>query len=173
MEVTLIMKEILISSNEVMARRGEYLPSVNLNAGAGVDKVGRFTSQGANDENTEISEGNEFPEPLTDFMLSADVSWELDVWRKLRNAKIDSYFEHVIDSEMAGVKKPNPIIFELALSKANIAPENALMIGDSIEADILGAKALGVHTLHFNAHDEPFHQHCPIIQDLSEIKNFL
>ena len=69
--------------------------------------------------------------------------------KKLRNSNIDSYFEHVINSEMAGVKKPNPIIFELALSKANVAPRNALMIGDSLEADILGARDSGFHALHF------------------------
>ena len=85
-ELNIMAKEILIASNDVMARRGEYLPSARLNAGAGAEKVGRYTSQGANDANTEISEGKEFPEPLTDFMLSADVSWELDVWNKLHNA---------------------------------------------------------------------------------------
>ncbi len=93
--------------------------------------------------------------------------------KKLQNSNIDGYFEHVIDSEMAGVKKPNPIIFELALSRANVASKNALMIGDSLEADILGAKDSGFHMLHFNAHNEPFHEFCPIIQDLSEIKSFL
>jgi len=93
--------------------------------------------------------------------------------KKLRNSNIDSYFEHVIDSEMAGVKKPNPIIFELALHKANVASRNALMIGDSLEADILGAKDSGLHTLHFNAHNEPSHELCPMIHNLGEIKTFL
>lgn len=86
-ELNIITQEILISNNEVMARRGEYLPSVKVGAGLGVEKVGRYTSQGANDANTEIAPGREFPEPLTDMMLSANASWELDVWRKLRNAK--------------------------------------------------------------------------------------
>lgn len=94
-------------------------------------------------------------------------------FKKLRNAKIDGYFDHVIDSEVAGVKKPNPVIFELALDKARIESENALMIGDSIEADIQGAKASGFHALHFNSHNDPFHEFCPMINDLSEIKSFL
>ena len=93
--------------------------------------------------------------------------------KKLRNSNIEGYFEHVIDSEMAGVKKPNPIIFELALNKANVASRNAMMIGDSLEADILGAKASGLHTLHFNAHNEPAHEFCPMIHNLGEIKTFL
>jgi putative hydrolase of the HAD superfamily len=47
------------------------------------------------------------------------------------------------------------------------------MIGDSIEADILGAKAIGMHTIHFNAHNDPKHDLCEIINDLSEIKFLL
>lgn len=93
--------------------------------------------------------------------------------KKLKNSKIDGYFEQVINSELAGVKKPNPEIFHLALKKANVSAENSLMIGDSIEADILGAKAVGFHTLHFNAHKEALHDFCPIIDDLCEIKNYM
>ena len=74
---------------------------------------------------------------------------------------------------MAGVKKPNPIIFNLALEKANVLAEKALMIGDSLEADILGAQAAGLNALHFNAHNEQKHEYCDMITDLSEIKLYL
>ncbi len=93
--------------------------------------------------------------------------------KKLRNSGILSYFAQVIDSEMAGVKKPNPIIFNLALEKAKVRPQSALMIGDSLEADILGAKSAGLHALHFNAHGEEMHQHSPMIRELREIKTYL
>ena len=93
--------------------------------------------------------------------------------KKMVNAKIRNYFDQIINSEMAGVKKPNPLIFELALNSANTTSESSIMIGDSIEADILGAKAVGLHTLHFNAHNDPAHEICHMIHDLSEIKNFL
>ncbi len=93
--------------------------------------------------------------------------------KKLRNSGIHHYFEHIVDSEMAGVKKPNPIIFELALEKAKVHPQKSLMIGDSLEADILGAKSVGLHTLHFNAHGDPEHDHAPIIRELKEIKTYL
>lgn len=92
---------------------------------------------------------------------------------KMRNANIDGYFENVINSEMAGVKKPNPIIFQLALDRAKVESKNAIMIGDSLEADVLGAKALGLHALHFNAHQDDPHNFCPMITDLVEIKSFL
>ena len=93
--------------------------------------------------------------------------------KKIKNSNIDSFFTHVINSEMAGVKKPNPIIFELALHKANTVPEKSLMIGDSLEADIIGAKASGFHVLHFNAHNEERHNICDIITELDEIKSYL
>ena len=93
--------------------------------------------------------------------------------RKLVNSNISEYFDQVINSEMAGVKKPNPEIFELALKKANTAAYKSLMVGDNIEADILGAKAVGFQALHFNAHNDPKHEHCVMIDDLREIKNYL
>ncbi|MCM4151805.1 noncanonical pyrimidine nucleotidase, YjjG family [Arenibacter sp. N53] len=93
--------------------------------------------------------------------------------KKLQSSKIHNYFDHIINSEMAGVKKPNPKIFELALSKAKVLPHKSLMIGDSLEADILGARAVGLHTLHFNANNEPEHEYCDMIHDLSEIKLYL
>lgn len=93
--------------------------------------------------------------------------------RKLVNSNILGYFDQIINSEMAGVKKPNPEIFELALKKANTVPDKSLMVGDNIEADILGAIAVGFNALHFNAHNDPKHQHCVMIHNLSEIKNYL
>ena len=86
-ELNVIAQEIKIAESEVMTRKGEYLPFVDVGAGAGVEKVGRYTSQGANDANTEIKPGQEFPEPLPDFMLVANTTWEVDIWHKLRNAR--------------------------------------------------------------------------------------
>ena len=93
--------------------------------------------------------------------------------KKLRNAGISNYFDQVINSEMAGVKKPNPIIFQLALQRTQVLPHQAIMVGDNLEADILGARALGIHTIHLNVHSDPLHEYGEIIHDLSEIKLFL
>jgi multidrug efflux system outer membrane protein len=86
-ELNIITQDILIRQNEIMARRGEYLPFLNAQGGAGVEKVGKFTRNGAVEENLNIKDGKRFPEPLPDFMLGVYASWELDVWKKLRNAK--------------------------------------------------------------------------------------
>ena len=93
--------------------------------------------------------------------------------KKMRESNISQYFDQVVNSEMAGVKKPNPKIFQLALKMASVSPEKSLMIGDNIEADILGAKAVGFNALHLNAHNDPEHDHCQMIQELREIKSYL
>ena len=93
--------------------------------------------------------------------------------KKLRNSNILGYFDQIINSEMAGVKKPDPIIFHLALERTRVQPQNAVMVGDNLEADILGARAVGFHTIHLNVHKDPLHKHGEIIDDLSEIKLYL
>jgi len=86
-ELNITLQEIEIAKNEIRIRKGEFLPSVGITGAAGVEKVGRYTSQGANDANTDIKPGVEFPEPLQDYLLGAFATWEVDIWKKLRNAK--------------------------------------------------------------------------------------
>ena len=69
---------------------------------------------------------------------------------KLNNSKIDHYFRTITTSEEVGVKKPHPEIFEYALKKANAHPEQSVMIGDNIEADILGAEKFGMSSILFD-----------------------
>jgi len=70
--------------------------------------------------------------------------------KKLIKSGINHYFKTVTNSEMVGVKKPNPKIFEYALNLANTKPENSIMIGDNYEADILGALHIGMDAIFFN-----------------------
>lgn len=86
-ELNITLQEIEISRNEIRARKGEYLPYIGVRAGAGVDKVGRYTNIGASEATTEIKPGTETPEPLPDYMLALNATWEVDIWHKLRNAK--------------------------------------------------------------------------------------
>lgn len=86
-ELNIMLQEINIAKNEVKARKGLYLPFGNVGAGAGIEKVGRYTSQGANDANTEIMPGKKFPDPLPNYLYGTTISWEIDIWKKLRNSK--------------------------------------------------------------------------------------
>lgn len=98
-EFNILMQEVAMAQNEVKARKGEYLPFVDIAAGGGVDKVGRYTRHGAVESNLEIAPEREFPEPLGDLQLGLRMSWELDVWKKLRNAKKSAVLEFLASME--------------------------------------------------------------------------
>jgi NodT family efflux transporter outer membrane factor (OMF) lipoprotein len=83
-ELTILLQEIEITRNEARAATGEYLPSIGLTAGAGVEKAARYTRDGAVEHALEIKPEREFPEPLTDIGVGAALSWEVDVWGRLR-----------------------------------------------------------------------------------------
>lgn len=92
---------------------------------------------------------------------------------KLLNSGIKDYFATVTDSEGAGVKKPNPIIFEKALRVSGAKVVNSIMIGDNFEADILGAEAIGIKTICFNYHKEKIPEKHLQVSDLKQIKQYL
>ncbi|MBC7696692.1 MAG: TolC family protein [Burkholderiales bacterium] len=94
-ELNIVLQEIQISKNEVRARRGAFLPFMNAGLGAGVEKVGRYTSQGASDATNEIMPGKAFPDPLQNYALGINVSWEIDIWKKLRNAKKSAFYKYL------------------------------------------------------------------------------
>ncbi|MDO6744880.1 YjjG family noncanonical pyrimidine nucleotidase [Tenacibaculum soleae] len=68
---------------------------------------------------------------------------------KLQKSGIIKYFKEIITSESIGVKKPNPKIFEHALKKVNTVAHNSVMVGDSYEADVLGALKSNMLAIHF------------------------
>jgi len=69
---------------------------------------------------------------------------------KLKNSGIDKYFAEVITSEGSNSLKPHREIFEYALQKTNARPEESIMIGDSIDVDILGAMNAGIDQVFVN-----------------------
>ncbi|TWU40144.1 Toluene efflux pump outer membrane protein TtgI precursor [Novipirellula aureliae] len=86
-ELKILSEEIRIACNESYARSGEYRPFVTLGAGAGFEKPGRHTREGAVEDQLEVAPGQDFPDPLGDFGVGANVSWELDIWNKLHNSQ--------------------------------------------------------------------------------------
>ncbi|MFN3665885.1 MAG: TolC family protein, partial [Sediminibacterium sp.] len=85
-ELNITLQEIEMSKNEIMQRRGEYLPFVNIRAGAAVDRAGKYTWDGFSEEDLKANP-DKGPKYIGDFMGGAFFSWELDVWKKLRNAQ--------------------------------------------------------------------------------------
>lgn len=92
-------------------------------------------------------------------------------FRKMHNSNLTPYFKSVTNSEMAGAKKPNPIIFEHALQKAKAEKHESIMIGDSLDADVKGAMNFGIRALFFNPNQLAIESHIPQITNLSELKD--
>lgn len=92
---------------------------------------------------------------------------------KLENSRISHFFNTVTSSEEVGLKKPNPVIFETALEKASVPPQRSIMIGDTFEADILGAEKVGMHTLFYNYRNDIVPATYRVVKDLVEIKTHL
>jgi NodT family efflux transporter outer membrane factor (OMF) lipoprotein len=94
-ELNIILQEINIAKNEIKARKGAYLPFVNVGGGVGLDKSARYTRPGAVDASTNIENGKQIPEVLPDYLLAANVSWEVDIWRKLRNSRKSAVYSYL------------------------------------------------------------------------------
>ena len=93
---------------------------------------------------------------------------------KLEKSGIKKYFDKIITSESVGVKKPNPKVFKFALEKALAKPENSIMVGDNLEADIIGAINCGISSIHFNLHDEKYsNKKYTSVSHLLEIKQYI
>lgn len=86
-ELSITLQEIEIARNEIRLRHSRLQPTVEVGGGAGIEKVGRYTSQGAGDASTDITPGKEVPDWLPDFRLGLFANWEIDAWKKLRTAK--------------------------------------------------------------------------------------
>ena len=93
---------------------------------------------------------------------------------KLEKSGILNYFNKIITSEAVGVKKPNPKVFHFALNKSGALAENSVMIGDNLEADVIGALNCGIMSIYFNLHNEKLEQKKYIsVSSLLEIKQYL
>ncbi|WP_299383178.1 TolC family protein [uncultured Lacinutrix sp.] len=98
-ELNMMLQQVDMAKNEIKAKKGEYLPFVGVYAGAEVEKVGEFTRNGAVEKHLDIREEEEFPEPLTNFSAGLSASWELDIWKKLRNGKKAAVLEYLASIE--------------------------------------------------------------------------
>lgn len=85
-EIHIFEQEINIANNEIMAKQGEYLPKLGIEGESGKEKIERFSSQDANS-----------PTRFTHF--GAKASWEIDIWKRLRNAAKSSYMKYLSSIE--------------------------------------------------------------------------
>lgn len=83
-QLRILAQDIQIANNEVLRRRGLYLPFLSLGASASLNKYSYNTLEGADNLQNVPLNAASFPKPLPDFMTAGDVSWQVDIWRQLR-----------------------------------------------------------------------------------------
>lgn len=169
-ELQITLQEIEIAKNDIRVRKGALLPKVGIGAGAGIEKVGRYTSQGAGDASTEIRPGLEMPDPLGDLKIAAYANWEVDIWKKLHNSKkaavsrylstfegknfvitnliaevADSYYELLALDSQLDIVKQNIALQSTALEIVKIQKEAARtteLAVQKFQAEVMASKSM-------------------------------
>lgn len=113
-DLQMTLQDIEIARNDVRLKKGLLLPTVTGNISAGKEKIGRYTSAGAGDASTDITPGKEVPESLNDFSLGIRASWEVDIWKKLRNSK-----KAAVSRYLATIEGKNFVVTNLVAEIAN------------------------------------------------------
>lgn len=96
-------------------------------------------------------------------------------FKKLTHSGLAPYIDRMILSEDAGIQKPHKAIFDFALINTNSRRRESLMIGDSWEADIVGAHHSRIDQIWLNPHQLPAEGFTPThtVRSLSEIQDIL
>jgi HAD superfamily hydrolase (TIGR01662 family) len=86
----------------------------------------------------------------------SNASDDRDVKTLLEKTGVIPYLDVIVTSAAAGIRKPNPRIFQAALANWNVPPKRAAMVGDTLGADILGAHNAGLYAIWLTRHaDRP------------------
>lgn len=107
------------------------------------------------------------------FVVGAISDWETSLPTLLANLGLAPYLDALAVSEIVGVAKPHPRLFQEALRQINLPPETALHIGDWYELDVCGARAAGMHTVLFDWHGRRPEADCPRVTTFNELAETL
>ena len=98
-ELKVLNEEVQIAGNEVLARSGAYLPFISVASSTGLNRLSRFTIEGAGLLDDPFLPGQFFPNPFGNYMGGINLSWQLDIYRQLRNARDAAAQHYVVASE--------------------------------------------------------------------------
>ena len=92
----------------------------------------------------------------------------------LREFSLDGIFQQIVESAVVGIRKPDPRIFTLGVEALDFAPSEVVVVGDSIDKDIIPAHQAGCHTVWFKGEgwtSDPVDESAPdrIITNLTEL----
>lgn len=107
------------------------------------------------------------------FRLGVVSNAEGQVERDLNGAGFRGVFETVIDSQVVGVEKPDPAIFEIAIERMKLDREKTLFVGDLPSVDVEGARAAGLAPILLDRHDIYADIDVPKLRSLAELPALL
>jgi putative hydrolase of the HAD superfamily len=105
--------------------------------------------------------------------LISNAGDDSDVLQQVDNFGIAPYFDFILTSAACGYRKPHPHMFSLALAQWGYLPDEIAMVGDRLDADIGGARPLGIYTIWIRRRAKKrspiTHQPDAAVDNLSEI----
>ena len=107
------------------------------------------------------------------FVVGAISDWETTLPDLLAELGIAPYLDALAVSEIVGVTKPHPHLFEEAMRQAGVAPEASLHVGDWYELDVAGARAAGMQALLFDWPGRHPEADCPRVPTFTALSDYL
>jgi len=86
---------------------------------------------------------------------------------------LDDYIDDYTFSYTYGIRKPNPRIFEIALTKNHLKPNESLMIGDGLKPDIKGSRQLGIQSVWYNNKNKINHDHIEMLLEINKFEELI
>jgi putative hydrolase of the HAD superfamily len=96
-------------------------------------------------------------------------NWDVRLPGLCHHLGLSRYLDFVISSANLGRIKPEASIFHSALGRAGVAPEEAMHVGDHYYADVLGARAVGIHPVLLDRRGMASGADCTVIESLVEL----
>ncbi len=103
------------------------------------------------------------------FILGVVSNWDVRLPEICHQLGISEYLDFIISSATVGRIKPEPAIFQMALVRAGVLPEEAVHVGDHFYADVLGARSAGIKPVLVDRHGHAPRGDCEVISGLDEL----
>jgi multidrug efflux system outer membrane protein len=98
-ELKIMNEEVQVARAEILGRSGAYLPFLTAGANAGLNRTSRFTETGAGILDDPFLPGQHFSMPFGNYLGGINLSWQLDIYRQLRNARDAAAQRYAVASE--------------------------------------------------------------------------
>lgn len=109
----------------------------------------------------------------TKFHLGIITNAPPEVHDTIHQLNLDRYMKSIVISGELGYSKPNPEIFRYALKLASAKSDEAIHIGDIYEADIIGARSVGMEAILIDRYGNDRHNDCIKVSRLDEIEKLV